>query len=192
MSLIKRTLRFFAILLALVIPTVAVVTPASAASACAAVNWGSLPKVDGNYSTQPLTNIRSGQHACYDRLVFDLSGYGLGWTGFDVRYVNTVHQDGSGFPVPLAGGAKLQIVLHAPAYNDQGQPTYQPANRSKLANVTGYRTFRQVAWAGSFEGQTTVGLGVRARLPFRAFLLGGPGYWEQRLIVDVAHSWRSF
>ena len=37
--------------------------------------------------------------------------------------------------------------------------------RLPMPNVAGYRTFRQVAWAGSFEGQTTVGLGVRARLP---------------------------
>jgi hypothetical protein len=52
-----------------------------------------------------------------------------------------------------------------------------------LVNVTGFSTFRQVAWAGSFEGQTTVGLGVRARLPFRVFTLPG------RVVVDVAHVW---
>jgi hypothetical protein len=50
-------------------------------------------------------------------------------------------------------------------------------------NVSGYRTFRQVAWAGSFEGVTTVGLGTRARLPFRVFTLPG------RVVVDVAHRW---
>jgi hypothetical protein len=45
-----------------------------------------------------------------------------------------------------------------------------------------------VGWAGSFEGQTTLGLGVRARLPFRAFVLPGPGSGS-RLVVDVAHRW---
>ncbi len=64
-----------------------------------------------------------------------------------------------------------------------GQSTYRPANRAELVNVTGYRTFRQVAWAGSFEGESTVGLGTRARLPFRVFTL--PGH----LVVDVAHAW---
>jgi hypothetical protein len=53
----------------------------------------------------------------------------------------------------------------------------------ELVNVTGYRTFRQVAWAGSYEGESTVGLGTRARLPFRVFIL--PGH----LVVDVAHAW---
>jgi hypothetical protein len=55
--------------------------------------------------------------------------------------------------------------------------------RLPMPNVAGYRTFRQVAWAGSFEGYTTVGLGVRARLPFRVFLTGN------HLVIDVAHTW---
>jgi hypothetical protein len=67
-----------------------------------------------------------------------------------------------------------------------GSPAYTPANRAELANVAGYQTFRQVAWAGSFEGYTSVGLGVRARLPFRAFTLAGPG-GGSRLVIDVAH-----
>ena len=54
--------------------------------------------------------------------------------------------------------------------------------------MTGYRTFRQVAWAGSFEGRTTVGLGVRAWLPFRVFTLTGPDSGS-RLVIDIAHTW---
>jgi hypothetical protein len=58
----------------------------------------------------------------------------------------------------------------------------------KLTNVAYYRTFRQDVLAGSFEGITTIGLGVRARLPFRVFVLAGPGSGS-RLVVDVAHRW---
>lgn len=170
------------------VPTVAMAVPANATPTCPVVSWGSLAKADPQYSTQPITNIRTGQHDCFDRIVFDLTGYGLGWTGYDVRYVDNVYQDGSGFLVPVKGGAKLQIVVRAPAYSDGGA-TYTPADPANLTNVTGYHTFRQVAFAGSFEGQTTVGLGVRARLPFRAFVIGGPGFGEQRLVVDVAHAW---
>jgi hypothetical protein len=54
--------------------------------------------------------------------------------------------------------------------------------------VRGYPTFRHLAWAGSFEGQTTLGLGVRARLPFRVALLAGPG-GGSRVVLDVAHRW---
>ncbi|MFE3360898.1 hypothetical protein ACFXOQ_37740, partial [Streptomyces californicus] len=78
-----------------------------------------------------------------------------------------------------------QVTVLAPAHDDAGASTYLPSNRSDLVNVNGYQTFRQVAWAGSFEGQTTLGLGVRARLPFRVFTLEGPS----RVVIDVAHYW---
>jgi hypothetical protein len=82
----------------------------------------------------------------------------------------------------------MAIVVRAPAYDADGTPTYQPANPGELTDVSGYRAFRQLAWAGSFEGQSTIGLGVRARLPFRTFTLDGPGTGS-RLVVDVAHRW---
>ena len=44
----------------------------------------------------------------------------------------------------------MQIVAYAPAYDDNYGPTYQPANPRELVNVTGFTTFRQIAWAGSF------------------------------------------
>ena len=51
-----------------------------------------------------------------------------------------------------------------------------------------YRTLRQVAWGGSWEGQTTIGVGTRARLPFKVTELTGPGD-STRLVIDVAHTW---
>jgi hypothetical protein len=100
-----------------------------------------------------------------------------------------VVEDGSGNPVPLAGGAFLQVVARAWAYDfETGQPSYDPADPAHLVDVTGYQTFRQVAWAGTFEGQTTIGVGVRARLPFRVLTLTGPGSGS-RLVIDVAHRW---
>jgi hypothetical protein len=87
-------------------------------------------------------------------------------TGYTVRYVSKVVQDGSGLPIKLRGGAFLQVTAHSPSYDSAtGKATFVPANRSEVTNVSKYQTFRQVAWAGSFEGRTTLGLGVRARLP---------------------------
>jgi hypothetical protein len=158
--------------------------PASAASYCG-IAWGSLAKTNAAMSGAPVTNVRTGQQPCFDRLVIDLNGKVAGYT---VKYVSQVTQDGSGLPVPLRGGAFIQVTVNSPAYNSSGQATYNPANKKELSNVSGYQTFRQVAWAGSFEGYTTVGLGVRARLPFRVFTLAGPGTGS-RLVVDVAHFW---
>jgi hypothetical protein len=157
--------------------------PASAAPYCGLV-WGSLAKADPAMSQAKVTNVRTGQHYCFDRLVIDLNGPVAGYT---VRYVPQVTQDGSGFPVPLRGQAFLQVTVNAPAYVN-GDATYEPADPNELSNVSGYQTFRQVAWAGSFEGYSSLGLGVRARLPFRVFTLEGPDAGS-RLVIDVAHFW---
>jgi hypothetical protein len=153
---------------------------AAAAPYCG-ITWGSLARTAGATTMPQLTNVRAGRHDCYDRLVLDVRG-GAG-TGYWVNYVTNVTADGSGHVVPVRGGAKLSIIAQAPSYDQDGVPTYTFANHKELVNVSGYRTFRQVAWAGSFEGNTTVGLGVRARLPFRVFTLPG------KLVIDVAHAW---
>ena len=187
MSVVHR-LRGAAIALAtaLVAGLVVAAPPANAASC--AVTWGSGPKVAAGSTSRQLTGVRAGRHTCYDRLVIDLNGAGRTSPGYHVSYVSNVVEDGSGLVVPLRGGARLAVVVRAPAYDGNGRPTYTPANRWELVNVTGFQTFRQLAFAGSFEGQTTIGLGVRARLPMRAFLLAGPGT-GQRLVIDVAHRW---
>lgn len=159
--------------------------PASATTSYCGLVWGSLAKADRDMSTAQVTNVRTGRHYCFDRLVVDLNGSAA---GYYVRYVSQVTQDGSGFTVPVRGGARLQITINAPSYDANGKATYNPANKAELTNVSGYQTFRQVAWAGSFEGYTTLGLGVRARLPFRVFTLDGPGTGS-RMVVDVAHFW---
>ena len=57
-----------------------------------------------------------------------------------------------------------------------------------VAAVGGYRTLRDVVYGGCFEGRTTFGVGVRARLPFRVFTLAGPGT-RSRIVLDMAHRW---
>lgn len=174
-------------------PASALVSPAaqtataSTASYCG-ITWGSLAKANAvSHTTGTLTDVRSGRHACFDRLVLDVADVPRSLS-YDVRYVTTVREEGSGKAVPLKGDADLRIVLRAPAYDSKGRPTYTPKDRAHLVDVGGYSTFRQVAWAGSFEGQTTIGLGVRARLPMRVSVLDGPGDGA-RLVVDVAHRW---
>jgi hypothetical protein len=118
--------------------------------------WGTEPEEATGTKSAPLTDVRAAQHECYDR----------------------------GDIVPLRGDARLQIVAKAPAYDDNFQSTFVPADPAELVDVTGWRTFRQVAFAGSFEGQSTLGLGVRVKLPFRVLVVDG----GRRIVVDVAHS----
>jgi len=167
-------------------PALAATTNAEAAAPFCGIHWGSLAKSSAGRGADYFTTVRTGRHTCYDRLVID--GPAGGFTSH-VRYVSNVLSQGKGDVVPLRGGAKIEIVVLTNDYNiNTGRPTYTPANRRELTNVTGYSTFRQVAYGGSFEGYTTIGLGVRARLPMRVFNLAGPGS-RSRLVIDVAHHW---
>lgn len=165
-------------------PIAPAAVPTASAPYCG-IMWGSLADRKAGMSTATIKNVRTGRHACFDRMVIDLKGK---VRGYDVRYVTAVYTEGQGKRVPLAGAADLQIVVRAPAYSSTGTPTYNPTHTKHIRNVDGFRTFKQVAFLGSFEGQTSFGLGVRARLPFRTFVLSGPGD-ASRLVIDVAHRW---
>lgn len=181
MKFLKICLAVVGLLAALIVAGPA---PAQAAPYCG-ITWGSLAKsADGGWVSN-ITNVRAGRHACFDRLVVDIRGHA---TGYNVEYVSSVARPGSGMTVPLRGGAYLRVGVQARTYNESGPASYQPANPAELVNTNGYATFRQIALAGSFEGRTTFGLGVRARLPFRVFMLYGPGD-TTRFVVDVAHRW---
>lgn len=170
------------LLLAILVVAAGVVLPTSTATAApyCGITWGSGKKTAWPTTGGEMVGLRAGRHDCYDRLVFD---FNRSPNGYWVSYVDTVTYEASGAPVPLRGGARLSITVHAPAYDDSGKQTYTYDKQSELVNVNGHQTFRQVAWAGSWEGTTTVGLGVRARLPFRVFTLPG------RIVIDVAHRW---
>ncbi|MPY58597.1 AMIN-like domain-containing (lipo)protein [Streptomyces spongiae] len=159
--------------------------PATATRAAACpTGWGSGAKGGATAGAVPLNNIRTGRHDCFDRMVVDVPGGGT--VGYYVRYVDRLHQDGSGDYIPVGGGAVLEVRVGAPSYAPEtGAPTYPGRVGRTLpgVNVSGYSTFRDTRFAGSFEGATQVGLGVRARLPFRVIQL------PDRLVIDVAHSW---
>ncbi|MGY1706875.1 hypothetical protein ACI79C_20100 [Geodermatophilus sp. SYSU D00697] len=171
---------------------VGLIAPATAsAGPYCDITWGS--KARSVNAAEPgddlVSDVRAGRHACYDRVVIDVAEVS-GFDAWSVRYVPAVRQAGSGEVVPLRGGAALQVTLGAAAYDEDGDPTYSPANPREVVDVRGYTTLRQVRWLDSFEGQTNVGIGTRARLPFRAFVIEGSSAGVDRLVIDVAHRWQ--
>ncbi|HKN45074.1 MAG TPA: hypothetical protein VJW23_14255 [Propionibacteriaceae bacterium] len=151
---------------------------------CPVQAWGSLPRSAPGMSPGFIDRVRIGQGPCADRIVFDVVGATPGWSA---RYVSRITEDASGRVLPVPGSAFLLVVVNTNAHNiNTGVTTL---SRS-LPQPTGFRTFKGLVFAGDFEGLTTVGIGVRARLPFRTFSLPGllPGH--NRVVVDVAHTWR--
>lgn len=146
-------------------------------------DWDTAPKVGATTTSGSIINVRAGRHDCFDRLVVDFDGRA---GGFDVRYVPAVMQEGSGEELTLRGGAFIRVLVLAPSYDPAtGESTYQLSDPRELVDVSGYTSFQQLAWGGSFEGRTVLGLGVKSELPFRVFTLPGPGDGA-RLVIDVA------
>jgi hypothetical protein len=155
--------------------------PAQAAnttpSACS-THWGTGPRDKALMVQNKVRTVRAGQHACFDRLVVDL---GVGRApGYHVSYVRAFHADGSGKLVRTSGQAKLLVVVRAPA-----TLSFNATNRH-LVSVAGFAEFRQVAGLGSFEGITSVGLGLKAKEPFRVFEFRTASH-KVELVIDVAH-----
>jgi hypothetical protein len=185
----RRLIHMFAV--ALVTAAMALAAVVSAPSAAAApycgIYWGSLGKSSAsNTAITYVQNVRAGRHQCFDRMVVDIIG---GTTNYNAQYVQTLVNP-AGESVPLRGGAKLEVNVFSHTQDVfSGAPVFRPANPNELVNVSGFATFRQIKLVGpSFEGVTQIGLGVRARLPFRVFTLAGPGQGS-RLVIDVAHYW---
>jgi hypothetical protein len=162
-------------------------TSAVAAPYCG-ITWGSAAKSGGALSTAPLLTTRTGRHTCYDRVVFEFDGP---VNGYSVAYGET-YTEGAGQRLSpyTAGGALIAVSLRAPAHDGDYTATYRHRTGDHVVNVLGYRTLRDMVFGGSFEGYTTFAVGVRARLPFRVFVLAGPGT-HSRIVLDVAHQWQA-
>ena len=139
--------------------------------------------------------VRAGRHDCYDRVVFDINGVipGAGVAGYAVSYVQgEVAADASGEPVPTAGDAALQVVVRAPIFgtvsgHQPGRPTPRVGDDFySAAQLRSWDSLKQVTFAGSFEGQTTIAVGVPAQRPFRVGSLERDGYTH--VYVDIAHA----
>ncbi len=178
------------LLAALVLTAGLLVGPGLSASEAApstrgcATAWGSTPEQAGpdTRPRSPIVNARTGEHACFDRFVVDVRRQA---PGYHVRYVSQFRDMGKGNVIPLAGGARLEIIIRAADHTLNFVPTYHAHVGQPLpgVNLAGYQTFRSAKYGGSFEGISSFGLGVRARLPFRVFKL------DHHVVVDVAHHW---
>ncbi|MGV9212984.1 AMIN-like domain-containing (lipo)protein [Micromonospora sp. RB23] len=159
---------------------------AATGAAYCGITWGSGDKSAGALSDAPLVDVRTGRHDCYDRVVFEFAGPVDGYT---VGYGETwTEGEGLALSPYTAGGALLRVSLRAPAYDADHVGTLPYPVGAHVANLLRYPTLRDVVFGGSFEGYTTFAVGVRARLPFRAVVLAGPGA-HSRIVLDVAHEW---
>ena len=79
-------------------------------------------------------------------------------------------------PLALVFANKLRIDIAALAM----------AATLGLAQLAGWSTLREVRYAGSFEGLTTIAVGVRARVPFHVFTVLDSSGEYRSVVLDVA------
>ncbi|GAB98672.1 hypothetical protein GONAM_02_01950 [Gordonia namibiensis NBRC 108229] len=125
-----------------------------------------------------VTDIRTGRHDEFDRVVYELGGNGR--PGWRVAYVDEALQDGSGFPVDVAGEAILEVQITGSAYpGDSGAEPYDgpdPVRAQPGGSVV------EVRGAPVFEGVTQSFIGVsEPGAPFTVDVLTDP----TRLVIDV-------
>lgn len=128
-------------------------------------------------SVPTLTNIRTGQHPGYDRVVLDFAG-GPAPT-VTSEWLDELRSDGSGEIFWLTGEHFVSVVsFPAYAHTDAGNPTYTGPERFRTRNL---RNVMAVGLTGDFEGYVSVGLGTRTQTWVRTSTLTSP----TRVVIDV-------
>ena len=126
-----------------------------------------------------LTAVRTGQHAGYDRVVFQFSG---GLPAVTAERVTAVYADPKGTKISLPGQSWMHVVF-------RGATGYcpQPAHRTwtgPSALNPHYPQLLAVKAAGDFEGYLSFGLGLAAQGAYHVSSLAGP----DRVVIDVSHA----
>ena len=130
--------------------------------------------VSGSY----LTAVRVGEHAGYDRVVFQFSG---GLPAVTVDRVAAVYTDPKGTPVALAGQSYLHVVFRG-ASGVCPQPMQRTWTGPSVLTPY-YPQLLMVSAAGDFEGYLSFGIGLAAQGSYHIFTLAGP----DRVVIDVSH-----
>lgn len=124
-----------------------------------------------------LTEVETGRHEGYDRVVF---GFQEVVPGYAIRYVDTPVQCGSGHEVEVAGVAYLEVHMSfAQAHTETGEATIQERERTPDLPM-----LRSLISTCDFEGYVTWVLGLAEQTPYRVNELADP----PRLVVDAAHA----
>ena len=125
-----------------------------------------------------LTAVTVGEHAGYDRVVFQFSG---GLPGVTVSRVAAVSTDPKGTPVALPGQSYLHVVFRG-ASGTCPQPLH-PTYTGPSVLAPYYPQLLMVSAAGDFEGYLSFGIGLAAQGSYHVFTLTGP----DRVAIDVSH-----
>ena len=127
----------------------------------------------GSVALPTLTSVQAQHVGKVDRVTFGFTN-GLP-ADVLVQWVDTLHHDGSGLPVRVAGTKVLAVFFNGATAHDANGATVRTRTAYALPNVI------TSVGAGDFEGTVTFGLGVQKRTSFTVTKLQNP----DRVVIDV-------
>jgi hypothetical protein len=129
-------------------------------------------------STLVGTDIRTGGHECFERVVLELGGSGE-LPGYQVRYEpDPILDSPRGEPVDIAGDATLVLSVGAWMPDIEGNG-YQGPREFVPTNVVNIRELEQIE---NFEGQNAWAIGLDRQRDFTVSTLSDP----VRIVIDIA------
>ncbi|HUQ58674.1 AMIN-like domain-containing (lipo)protein [Lentzea sp.] len=131
-------------------------------------------------STPTMSDIRTGQHAGFSRVVLDMSASP---SEHRASEVTSVAHCASGNPITVAGGDVQEILqvtlIGAAAHDDNGNPTY---TGSRNFATPGLANIRGIALTCDFEATLGIAVGYSNTYSWhRVFTLTNPN----RVVIDV-------
>ena len=144
----------------------------SAPFTCAASSIASKPAP----STSFVDALRTGAHAGYDRVVVEFKNGQPGSITLSPQAGTTFNQSPSGQAVRLAGRHGLLVII-------RGADAHTAYNGSRDLR-TAYTSLVETRVLEDFEGQVSLGLGLKQAACYRAVVLANP----VRLVIDVRTS----
>jgi len=135
--------------------------------------------IDASVARANITDVRTGTHDGYDRVVFEFAG-GLPEATIERASPPFLH-DASGLPIDVEGSSFLRVTLRGGTKQmDDGSSSYTgPTDFS-----TAYPGLVHLVEGGDFEGLSTWYVGLTSEACVRTITLDGD---EARLVIDVEH-----
>jgi hypothetical protein len=126
-----------------------------------------------------VTDVRTGAHDGFDRIVVELAGSGQ--VGWEAGYVEDPTAQGSGDPVEVPGEVTLGLTLTNVALPGDAPEGVQPWEGPERLDVADGDLVDGLVVGSLFEGRYAFYAGTDERLPYAVARLADP----QRVVVDV-------